>query len=290
MRNYVTHALGSVVGTVLNGVAENSYQFKPFCAVLAKTGSSTDPSFLWNGASGYRATLLSYSDVFIRRRHYSSTSGRWTTTDPVWPNEPAYAYAACHPIQYTDPSGLASCNLSATAVYVDVTWQPFWRQSKSVVPPIVLGRRRFALSGLPPSVRPGRIACVVYFPEGRSEEAFVIPPATVSAVDRYPKRSLLFEKMRNGKAVVVWPMQLDTFALVDLDLLVDITSMKPVVMPTAMKTAGSLVKIFGEIDSNCTSRPPGKQRHVLVSLLKGLPAIRSGVRIPTNCSIGTSTN
>jgi hypothetical protein len=74
MRNYVTDVLGSVVGTVLNGVAENTYQYKPYGSLLAKTGTAVDPSFLWNGGSGYRATTMPNASHYVRRRHYSSNS------------------------------------------------------------------------------------------------------------------------------------------------------------------------------------------------------------------------
>ena len=44
MRNYGTDALGSIVETVLNGVEENTYVYKPYGATLAKTGTAADPS------------------------------------------------------------------------------------------------------------------------------------------------------------------------------------------------------------------------------------------------------
>ena len=44
-------------------------------ATLAKTGTAADPSFLWNGGSGYRATTLTTSAYYVRRRHYSTVSG-----------------------------------------------------------------------------------------------------------------------------------------------------------------------------------------------------------------------
>ncbi len=108
MRNYGTDALGSVVETVLNGVEENTYQYKPCGGLLAKTGIGADPFYLWNGGSGYRATGLPNSDFYVRRRHYSSTSAIWTTADPLWPKENPYCYIDSNPLYLADPSGLAA--------------------------------------------------------------------------------------------------------------------------------------------------------------------------------------
>lgn len=106
MRNYGTDALGSVVETVLNGVEENTYVYKPYGATLAKTGTAADPSFLWNGGSGYRATALASSNFYVRRRHLSDSSASWTTVDPLWPGEHSYSYVSGRPASSADPSGL----------------------------------------------------------------------------------------------------------------------------------------------------------------------------------------
>ena len=108
MRNYGTDALGSVVETVLNGVEENTYHYKPYGGLLAKTGVAADPSFLWNGGSGYRVTNLINTDVYVRRRHLSLIVSRWTSVDPIWPNRAAYDYVDGYPINISDRSGLGS--------------------------------------------------------------------------------------------------------------------------------------------------------------------------------------
>lgn len=105
MRNYGTDALGSVVETIVNVAVENTYQYKPYGGLLAKTGTAPDPSFLWNGGSGYRATRLPNSDSYVRRHHFSSISAQWTTTDLSWPIEPPFAYAGSSPTTRTDPWG-----------------------------------------------------------------------------------------------------------------------------------------------------------------------------------------
>ena len=93
--------------TVLNGVEENTYVYKPYGATLAKTGTAADPSFLWNGGSGYRATNLSDSDYYIRMRHFSSVLARWTGIDRFWPHESGYVYVNCRPVLAVDPLGLS---------------------------------------------------------------------------------------------------------------------------------------------------------------------------------------
>ena len=109
-RAYGTDALGSVVATYSGAVKENTYQYKPYGGLLAKTGLAPDPSFLWNGGSGYRATGLPSSDAYVRRRHFSALSAQWTTLDPHWPSTQAYAYCLGSPIHLRDPSGLDPTN------------------------------------------------------------------------------------------------------------------------------------------------------------------------------------
>ena len=108
MRNYGTGALGSVVTTSLNGVPENTYRYKPYGGLLAKTGTAADPSFLWNRGSGYRATALADASHYVRRQHHASVQGRWTTVDRMWPLEPEYVYVHASPVLLADPSGRGS--------------------------------------------------------------------------------------------------------------------------------------------------------------------------------------
>ncbi len=112
MRNYGTDALGSVVTTSLNGVAENTYRYKPYGGLLAKTGTAADPPFLWNGGSGYRATTLPNTTHYVRRRHYTEVAARWTTSDPLWPGERAYPYCRSVPSLCSDPTGTAPVGIS----------------------------------------------------------------------------------------------------------------------------------------------------------------------------------
>jgi RHS repeat-associated protein len=107
-RDYVTDALGSVVGTVTSaGQAENTYRYKPYGALLAKTGTAPDPAFTWVGSQGYRQTGKKYSDVYVRARHYDSMDGRWTTKDPVRTpmSRDLYVYSVLNPMTLVDPTG-----------------------------------------------------------------------------------------------------------------------------------------------------------------------------------------
>ena len=82
--DYLTDALGSVTATMdQNAQVVNTYRYKPYGALLSKTGAGADPSFQWVGSQGYRQTGKKYSDVYVRARHYDTVTGRWTTRDPM---------------------------------------------------------------------------------------------------------------------------------------------------------------------------------------------------------------
>jgi len=105
--DYMTDALGSVTATVnQNAQVVNTYRYKPYGSLLAKTGTGSDPSFQWVGTQGYRQTGRIYSDVYVRARHYDTTTGRWTTKGSLWPTLPAYEYAGSRPTSIIDLSGI----------------------------------------------------------------------------------------------------------------------------------------------------------------------------------------
>jgi hypothetical protein len=105
--DYLVDALGSVTGTV-NQSAQvlNTYRYKPYGALLAKTGTAADPKSQWVGTLGYRATSRAQSDYYVRARHYASAPGGWSTVDPLWPSEAAYAYASASPLVVGDAAGM----------------------------------------------------------------------------------------------------------------------------------------------------------------------------------------
>ena len=102
--DYVTDALGSVIATVDQTLTvKSTARYKPYGAVLSETG--TQPMYGWVGSPGCRRTGLPHSDVYARARGASTSDGRWTTVDPLWPNSQAYLYASANPCTLTDPSG-----------------------------------------------------------------------------------------------------------------------------------------------------------------------------------------
>src|SRR5579885_2587623 len=101
--NYATDALGSVVGTISGQVLQNTYIFKPYGDLGAKTGTSADPLFGWVGAYGYRTTTSPPGQIYVRARHFRPGEARWTSTDTKWPDQPPFAYT--QPVTYVDPSG-----------------------------------------------------------------------------------------------------------------------------------------------------------------------------------------
>jgi RHS repeat-associated protein len=83
----------------------NTYRYKPSGDLLAKTGSSPDPRFLWTGDTGSRTTTKAYAEQYNRARHYGNKQGQWTTVDPLWPDERAYGYVGGSPVVWVDPTG-----------------------------------------------------------------------------------------------------------------------------------------------------------------------------------------
>ncbi len=103
----MSDALGSVTGTLnASQAVVNTYRYKPYGELLAKTGSAADPAFMWNGTTQSRRTGLTFSDQYNRARHYGTRQGQWTTVDPLWPRERVLGYCNGNPTSSVDPSGL----------------------------------------------------------------------------------------------------------------------------------------------------------------------------------------
>lgn len=106
-RDYLTDALGSVTATVTGaGVVENTYRYKPYGEQLAKTGTGSDPKFLWNGKWGYQFLINKY--LYVRNRAYGIFLGLWTTRDPyilATKVTSDYLYSYNNPVNLFDYSG-----------------------------------------------------------------------------------------------------------------------------------------------------------------------------------------
>ncbi len=105
-KDYLTDALGSVTAEVDQTGATKTFdgRYKPYGGDLSSNG--TRGSYGWVGGWGYRGTGLSASSHYVRARHYSKSSGMWTTKDRIWPIESAFGYSDSNPVFRADPSGL----------------------------------------------------------------------------------------------------------------------------------------------------------------------------------------
>jgi len=73
--HFLTDALGSVTTTLSDaGQVENTYRYKPYGGLLAKTGVAADPRFMWRGSDGVR-TVVSLMFNWPSANPYSSVLG-----------------------------------------------------------------------------------------------------------------------------------------------------------------------------------------------------------------------
>jgi RHS repeat-associated protein len=103
---YLKDALGSVVAVITgSGGIANRYGYDPFGKSTFKSETVTNP---WQFAGGFRDPTGLYK---FGTRYYDPTVGRWTQRDPLSgqianPNSlNPYTYAACNPVNFTDPTG-----------------------------------------------------------------------------------------------------------------------------------------------------------------------------------------
>jgi RHS repeat-associated protein len=104
--DYLSDGLGSVTGLGSAAALRNSYRYSPYGFGASGSGSPDDPPFLWLGSLGYRRQRTPVADRYVRARHYSSHTARWTSVDPLWPEQMPYAYASGSPATEVDPSGM----------------------------------------------------------------------------------------------------------------------------------------------------------------------------------------
>jgi len=141
-RGYLPDALGSVVATVdSNGAIENTYRYKPYGSLLAKTGTGEDPRFMWVGTLTYRSTRNAHSEYYVRHRHFQSASGSWSTADPRWLWVAPYVYCGNRLTTVTDRSGLRPSPIDGAVTSVrmkDCGWTFFGTHW------LLVGKNRYA--------------------------------------------------------------------------------------------------------------------------------------------------
>ena len=106
--NYVLDAVGSVTGTLVSGVINKVYMYKPYGAELSSSGAGSDTAFRWIGSLGYRNMERMFTEVYVRARTYSTSCHRWITRDILWPTENGFGYARGCPSTLVDRSGNAT--------------------------------------------------------------------------------------------------------------------------------------------------------------------------------------
>ncbi len=78
--DYLTDALGSVTATVNQSEQVlNTYRYKPYGALLAKSGVGGDPPFQWQGANSVRLTDRLFAISFRDPSVYSSAAAHFIT-------------------------------------------------------------------------------------------------------------------------------------------------------------------------------------------------------------------
>ena len=110
-RDYVPDPLGSTLALLdATQTQTDTFAYWPYGEVASRTGSTATP-FGYGGTLGYY-TEGSAGRLYVRARHYSSTSGRWISEDPIGfdgGDYNLYRYAGNNPTGVVDPSGNDPC-------------------------------------------------------------------------------------------------------------------------------------------------------------------------------------
>ncbi|MCA9145720.1 MAG: RHS repeat-associated core domain-containing protein [Planctomycetales bacterium] len=107
---YFHHYDGSGDTRVVTDETENVVEtatYSAFGEEVEKTSSIINP-FGYKGALGYYASERHLSNLYVRRRYYSTLSARWLSVDPLGfvDGSNAYVYSHNNAVSYRDPSGL----------------------------------------------------------------------------------------------------------------------------------------------------------------------------------------
>jgi RHS repeat-associated protein len=107
--DYIPDGSGSVTATASPTTQELQFyaRYFPYGRGYSVSTTNTMPAFRWLGSLGYRWTGRWHADEHVRARHFSLPDGRWTTVDPLWPQQSAYGYVSGRPVGYVDQSGTA---------------------------------------------------------------------------------------------------------------------------------------------------------------------------------------
>jgi RHS repeat-associated protein len=84
------------------GNKTDEWEYRPYGEVRSHTGSSPTP-LTFVGTLGY--FMDAATRYYVRARVYLASLGRWTTVDPLWPQESPYGYVGGMPNGRVDPSG-----------------------------------------------------------------------------------------------------------------------------------------------------------------------------------------
>ncbi|OQJ62452.1 hypothetical protein B5P24_05250 [Clavibacter tessellarius] len=102
---YVTDLLGSIIGMFSGaGIWEGGYSYSPYGEERATSTNSPVALNSLRYIGGYQESTNLYK---MGARYYDASLGRFTQMDPSGQEKQPYAYAACNPINNSDPTGLS---------------------------------------------------------------------------------------------------------------------------------------------------------------------------------------
>ena len=104
IHDFLPDPLGHTLGLIsTDETIEFVWDYFPFEQVPTAFDGAT--ALRYGGTRGYYSDT--YSRPHVGARELRTIQGRWMQVDPIWPPEPAYVYAKCSPVSYSDPDGLS---------------------------------------------------------------------------------------------------------------------------------------------------------------------------------------